>query len=136
MKEVNSLLIKALLKLAEEKGEFHKTIREYLDHMLPMIKNYIRSIDSQRDCIYAIEEFFLLNNNYKPVILTKIIDYLYDKNILEEDLIISWYKQPQSLPDHEIKEQTNLRAQKEIKLFIKWLEEAEEEDDDETSDED
>lgn len=127
MKEVNSNLIKALLKLAEEKDNFDKAVREYFDHMLPMIKNYIRSIDSQKDCIYAIEEFFLLNNQYKPATFTKILDYLYDNNVLEEDLIISWFKKPQSLPDHEIEEQQTLRSQKEIRLFIKWLEEAEEE---------
>lgn len=132
MNEVNSLVIKAILKLAQKDDKDFLTLVKYqLKHLLPLVQNYIRSVESQNDCIYALEEFYLSNENIlTSLIFTKIIQYLYDENILDEDVILSWYFKPKILEDHETIEQKKLRSEKEITLFVKWLNEAEEESSD------
>lgn len=131
MNEVNSLVLKAILKLTHQaEGEFLVVLKEHMKYMLPVLKNYIRSFESQNDCIYSIEEFYLNNEDtIKPVIFAKIIQYLYNQNVLSEEIILPWFNNPNSLPDHEIEDQKRLRSQKELILFVKWLSEAEEESD-------
>lgn len=133
MKEVNSLVLKAILKLAQqENADYYTTLNEYIKYLLPLIKNYIRSLESQKDCIYSIEEFCLNHEDIlTPRVFIKIIQFLYDQNVLDEELIINWFSKPSSLPDHEVEDQKRLRSQKEVRLFMKWLNEAEEESSDE-----
>lgn len=138
--EVNALVIKALLNLARNSNQqqqgnsnhhFLQTINSNLKYGLPIIRNYIKSISSQNDCIYAVEEFQLQNKeSISSLYLVKIIEFLYEENILEEDLILKWFYRPKSLSNHLTSEQETLRKSKEIGLFIKWLEEAEEESSD------
>lgn len=142
--EVNALVIKALLNLArnsnnQQQGNsnhhFLQTINSNLKYGLPIIRNYIKSISSQNDCIYAVEEFQLQNKeSISSLYLVKIIEFLYEENILEEDLILKWFYRPKSLSNHLTSEQETLRKSKEIGLFIKWLEEAEEESSDDDDD--
>lgn len=136
MKDVNALVLRAILKLAHQaEGEFFATLKVHMKTMLPVIQNYIRSVESQNDCIYSIEEFYLNNEEtVTPVALTKIIKYLYDQSVLEEGVILKWFNKPNSLPDHVVEDQQRLRSKKELILFTKWLAEAEEES--ESSDED
>lgn len=134
--EVNSLVIKAVLNLALNSDEnFSSTIKSNLKYGLPIIQNYIKSISSQNDCIYSIEEFQLQNKELVTSLhLIKIIKFLYEENVLEEDLILKWFYKPKSLSDHVTSEQETLRKSKEVGLFIKWLEEAEEESTDDQDD--
>lgn len=131
MNEVNSLVLKAILKLTHQAGgDFLVTLKEHMKYMLPVIQNYIRSDESQKDCIYSLEEFYLSNDDtIKPVVFVKILQYLYDKNVLSEETILPWFNEPDYLPEHEVKDQKRLRGQKELILFTKWLSEAEEESD-------
>lgn len=123
--EVNSLVIKAVLNLAlNSDGNFSSTVKSNLKYGLPIIQNYIKSISSQNDCIYSIEEFQLQNKELVTSLhLIKIIKFLYEENVLEEDLILKWFYKPKSLSDHVTSEQETLRKSKEVGLFIKWLEE-------------
>ena len=57
----------------------------------------------------------------------KIIHHLYEKDVLEEELILNWFNQPCSLPDNEIEDQERLRSQKAVISYINWFNEAEEE---------
>ncbi|KAH9414859.1 DnaJ sub C member 3, partial [Dermatophagoides pteronyssinus] len=108
--EVNALVIKALLNLArnsnnQQQGNsnhhFLQTINSNLKYGLPIIRNYIKSISSQNDCIYAVEEFQLQNKeSISSLYLVKIIEFLYEENILEEDLILKWFYRPKSLSNH------------------------------------
>ncbi|KAH9529784.1 DnaJ sub C member 3, variant 4 [Dermatophagoides farinae] len=134
--EVNSLVIKAVLNLAlNSDGNFSSTVKSNLKYGLPIIQNYIKSISSQNDCIYSIEEFQLQNKELVTSLhLIKIIKFLYEENVLEEDLILKWFYKPKSLSDHVTSEQETLRKSKEVGLFIKWLEEAEEESTDDQDD--
>lgn len=130
MKDVNSLVIKAILNLAcqSEDKDYFSVVKSHLNHLLPLVRNYIRSDESQNDCIYALEEYCLNNESIlTPMNFIKIIQYLYDNSVLDEDIIVSWFKEPKMLPDHETEDQKKLRSRKEVILFIKWLLEAEEE---------
>ncbi|KAI7692881.1 40S ribosomal protein S19 [Sarcoptes scabiei] len=133
VKEVNSIVTRALLNLSlTAQKNLYPILKSNLDYGLPIIQNYIKSNESQNNCLYTIEEFHLNNRDrVTSIILVKIIQYLYEKNVLEEDIILDWFYKPNILPDHERAEQTMLRSYKEIQLFIKWLEEAEVETSDE-----
>lgn len=141
MNEVNSLVVKAILKLIQNDGDdFFETLKNHMKYMLLVIKNYIRcnNVDSQNDCIYTIEEFFLNNEEtLKYIDFSKTIQFLYNENVLDEEVIFAWFYKPKSLPDHELEDQKQFRSQKQIILLINWLKEAEEESsDDDDEDED
>lgn len=133
MKDLNALVMKAILDLPETDytlSAYFSQLKPILDHLLPLIKNYIKSKDSQKDCISSIEEYSLQRTRrLSPSELIKIINYLYDEEVLNEDVITSWYKKAEPLPEFTLSEQNKLREHKAIKLFVKWLEEAEEESD-------
>ena len=62
MKEVNTLLIKVILKMPLENQEKELTAQEYLSSVKknlvffhPLLVNYIRSVESQLDCLSSVE---------------------------------------------------------------------------------
>lgn len=137
IKEVNSLVIKAILKLSQKSlndsaspQEFVKALHSSLQYFNPLLSNYIKSASSQMDCLLAIEEFMGCNKEFSPAFV-KILSILYDKNILSETAILKWHGI--SSPDLS-SEQVLLRKQADG--FVKWLQEAEEESTDESSSED
>ena len=131
MKDLNALVIKAILDLPEcddSPSAYFSRLKPTLDHLLPLIRNYIKSKDSQNDCITSIEEYSLVNvQRINSLVFVKLINYLYDKEVLKEDIIIEWYQNPKPLVEFDLEEQEQLRAQKPIQGFVQWLEEAEEE---------
>lgn len=129
MNVVNSFVIKVLLQITLKlEGNFFANFKSNLIYCLPIIQNYIKSRSSQNDCIYTLEEFLLNNEDHVSCLnFVKIIQYFYQENILEEEIILNWFYKAENLPDHGTEEQAKLRKSKEIQLFIKWLEEAEEE---------
>lgn len=129
MNIVNSFVIKVLLQITMKiDGNFFANLKSNLIYCLPIIQNYIKSNSSQNDCIYTLEEFILNNEaNVSYLTFVKIIQFFYQENILEEEIILNWFYEAENLPDHDTEEQAKLRKSKEIQLFIKWLEEAEEE---------
>lgn len=65
MKEVNTLLIKVILKMPLENQEKELSAQEYLSSVKknlvffhPLLVNYIRSVESQMDCLSSIEVLF------------------------------------------------------------------------------
>ncbi|XP_054162967.1 translation initiation factor eIF-2B subunit epsilon-like [Oppia nitens] len=138
MKDLNILVMKAILDLpncAENTDNainanayFDDQLKPCLVHLLPLIKNYIKSQDSQNDCIDAIEEYCLLSDQGINVsILAKTLHYLYFEDVLKEDTILEWHKNAKPLAELSFADQENLRKQKIVLGLIKWLEEAEEE---------
>jgi translation initiation factor eIF-2B subunit epsilon len=126
MKEVNMKVIAAILELPNIEKELsaQELLAKQLPlltQLLPLIKNYIKNMESQLDCLAALEEY-CYNHPTTVQILSKVISVLYDKDVLSEEAILRWFKQ-----DNE----DNLEEHKEIREkvypLIKWLQEAEEE---------
>lgn len=143
--EVNILVIQALLHLPDQlkgrfEGDFFSQLKSIFTIFLNLIKNYIKSHDSQVMCLQALEQFSL---NRKEMMTTprlcKLIMMLYEEDVLEDEAIIDWYSNVRPLPqllvfgDESVEADAQVKLRKEDVLvkFIKWLEEAEEESDSE-----
>ena len=124
--------------LDDEKSYF-AALQTALQHCLPLFKHYVNSKDSQRDCLLALENYLLVSDNslFSTSILIRMLNYLYDEDVLSEEAILQWYKEPQLFPEmfHQIEDEdrNSLRQNRALKTFVQWLLEAEEEssDDDE-----
>lgn len=143
MNDLNKLVIKVILDLpdsgsSDSSGKstsaYIERLVPILNHLLPLIQNYIKSRESQFDCITSIEEHCLLKaERMTPIVFVKLVNYLYDKDVVKEDVILEWYRKVIPLAEFDHREQQELRSSKAVQGFIKWLEEAEEES---SSDED
>ena len=123
-------------KRCDDNKSISVKVEDVVNQFLPLIKNYIKTQNSQKDCLLSLEEFTLSNINTTSMnLLTKMISFLYEKEILEEDVILNWYESPSTISsllfdiEYDIKDQTFLRQQKSILTFVQWLKEAEEESD-------
>lgn len=144
------MIIKAVLDLPnvlEEppvEGTYVQQIRSILKTFVDLVKNYIRSDDSQRECLQAMEQYCLLApkragraSEFTPTTLTVLVKWLYDEDVLSEESILAWFLKPNTLPHllleevevaHE--EQLKLRKQPPLIKLVNWLKEAEEESSD------
>ncbi|KAK7603353.1 hypothetical protein V9T40_003352 [Parthenolecanium corni] len=122
--EVNFNVIRAILNInlsdAGNAKQMWQHMESKLKYFLPIIRNYIKDSRAQRDCLAALEDVTASYGQLKMV-LVKIINYMYDKDVLAEEAIVAWYNE---LSNEEIK--TCLLS------FIQWLNEAEEESDEES----
>lgn len=128
MKELNMLVVKAILEIHAARFKKQSNLTEYLTQLvnlftklLPFIQNYIKNTSSQMDLLSALQEYFEANDNYSTVFV-KILQFFYGKDILSEEVILSWYEEYGSSVAENSK---NIRDK--IFPFIKWLQEAEEE---------
>ncbi|GBM84120.1 Translation initiation factor eIF-2B subunit epsilon [Araneus ventricosus] len=123
IKEVNTLLLKALLKLPLESGQvstpqqYLSSIKPSLQFFHPLVSKYIRSAESQLDCLSSIEDFMKSNEDISPALI-KVIHFWYDKELLKESVIIKWFKDLSPESD---------KVRKQATTFITWLQTADEE---------
>lgn len=87
MKEVNTLLIKAILKIPLENQEEELSAQQYLNIMKkylqffhPLISNYIKSAESQLDCLTSVEviiilSLFILVFMYICIVLNAVLSF-------------------------------------------------------------
>ncbi|XP_054276313.1 translation initiation factor eIF-2B subunit epsilon-like [Macrosteles quadrilineatus] len=125
MSEVNFHVVRALLTLPAPDGHSWQHLVTRLTYFMPILTNYIRSQTAQKDCLLAIEDVAGSNPEIFAV-LVKIIHWLYEQDILSEDNILNWYKNPSVDADPE----NSKRVRQQVAPFIRWLEEAEEDEDD------
>lgn len=133
VRDVNMNLVRAMLQIESSKIDSTNTkqLLQYtnskLNYFMPLIENYIKSSDAQKDCLSAIE---IHATNYNATrteeeyeallkIVPKILHFFYDKNVIEENEICSWHKR---IETRELKDA--------LTPFITWLQEADEESDD------
>ncbi|CAL5185651.1 unnamed protein product [Lathyrus oleraceus] len=90
-----------------------------------VLKSYLNDMDEQIEVILKFEEMCLESAKEFAPLFTKILHYLYNEDIVEEDAILSWEDEKKDA-DESDKVFVN-QAQK----LIQWLKEAPEEDDDE-----
>lgn len=123
--EVNQNLIRAILNIGScvENPSIKNILlhtQSKLKYFMPLLRNYIKNADAQRDCLIAIEDVVNSDSNLRTI-LPKIMHFLYDKEILNEEIIFMWYKNLSSEDHVELK--------RVLASFINWLNEAEEESD-------
>lgn len=99
--------------------DFYKELKQYCG----LFKGLVVSDKLQIEFINKIQEFCYDNINFLKT-FQKIIFMLYNGNVIEEEAIVSWYKQ-----HHSSKGQMQFLSQ--MEKMVHWLENAEEEDSDE-----
>ncbi|XP_031572968.1 translation initiation factor eIF-2B subunit epsilon-like [Actinia tenebrosa] len=138
-RDVNQSMVKALLETSlpdntMDKRSQAKSLKKTLDHLKPLMEKYIRDADGQKDLIIYAEEFFALNK-WCNAMLQIYLNHLYNVDLLEETVILSWHANPGVHDDHVVESQKKLLRER-VLPFIKWLKEAEEESEDEDEDDD
>jgi len=126
IKDLNGLLMKTILTLPLRSqgnaAQYFMQFKTNAVRFLPLLKNYFRSRDSQRDLLGAVEEASCSSD----VILSsvaKVVHLLYDEelDVLSEQVILEWWSQ--------LKDRTPA-VHRNLEKFIQWLNTAEEEDSD------
>ncbi|KAE8740661.1 hypothetical protein FOCC_FOCC013809 [Frankliniella occidentalis] len=123
MREVNLLVVKAILNLPES-DSYLTQLWQMLTYFMPILKNYIKNPVAQIDCLQALKEVAGAESEMLSGVV-KFLKVLYDQDILSEELILKWHSDLKT--DPESKDLCRVAAP-----FIKWLEEAEEESEEES----
>lgn len=121
LNEVNFYVVKAALNLpavldSTEPIKGFMQVYAYLGEKV--IKNYIKGDSSQNDCLNAIVECCEEHEKMKQKLM-HFVKFMYDRDVLTEDGIVSWYEDVESE-----------WVRKALQPMIKWLEEAESEESD------
>jgi translation initiation factor eIF-2B subunit epsilon len=122
LNEVNFFVVKASLTLpivveSVDPIDGFKQVYTYLGENV--FKNYIKGNSAMVDCLNAIIECCEENEKIK-LKLVKILHFLYNEDILSDDVIVSWYE------DIDVD-----WVKKSLAKFIEWLEQESEEESDE-----
>nr|XP_018670398.1 translation initiation factor eIF-2B subunit epsilon-like isoform X2 [Ciona intestinalis] len=131
VKDVVQTVTKSLLEIATEKTandptQYFTNLKMILTHYVPLLLNYNKNGSSQLDCIYSLEGF-ALNSEATMNCLVKVLMFLYENDVLSEEVILHWNSNPRD--NSGTFSPANVREK--VKKFIEWLEEAEEEDSEE-----
>ncbi|XP_052280601.1 translation initiation factor eIF-2B subunit epsilon-like [Dreissena polymorpha] len=141
IKELTGLVVKVLLDQPFSENpslsgaQALKVLTDSLKRHLMVLKNYIKNEESQRQCLEAIEDFASASSAHLQLV-TKVIHFLYEADVLLEQTILKWYRQVPSnrnrgnnSDDEDLEDRDNKHAEvrKQVAPLIKWLEEADEE---------
>lgn len=128
LSEVNFYVVKAILSLrhitAANANNLIGAINQVLTHLGPVFKNYIRGDDAMMDCLKAVEECCQQNETIQAKV-AQIFHYLYNKEMVNEESILSFYEQL----DEEA-----IWLKSALKKLVDWLEASSEEESEEESD--
>ncbi|KAK7337851.1 hypothetical protein VNO77_18438 [Canavalia gladiata] len=89
-----------------------------------VLTSYLTDIDEQIEVILKFEEMCLESAKEFAPLFTRILHYLYNEDIVEEDAILSWEDEKKGA------DETDKVFVKQAQKLIQWLKEAPEEDDD------
>ncbi|ELU00049.1 hypothetical protein CAPTEDRAFT_153443 [Capitella teleta] len=133
IKEVNMLVTQGVLDLPLKDMEDmppqqRRVSLSYANFkkFLPLLRNYIKNAESQLNCLLSIEDLCSKKSVLMQVFM-KLIHMLYETEVLAEEVITTWY-------NTKTEDANGLKCRKEIGPFVKWLQEAEEESDEDESD--
>lgn len=107
-----------------------KNVQAVLTKWKKVLKSYLNDMDEQIEVILKFEEMCLESAKEYAPLFTKILHYMYNEDIIEEDAILSWEDEKKEA------DESDKVFVKQAQAFIQWLKEAPEEDDDEDDDDD
>lgn len=122
-----------------EKPNYWLTLKSTLDQISQFIlKNYMKTTNEQAQMTLLNEINSICLKQIQPIgeRILNILDYLYDKDVLDEQWILKWYRNKQvKLEQNElvIKPEEKIYYDK-LKEFVQWLENAESDDDEDDDD--
>lgn len=108
---------------------FDESILEQLDEHLGLLAKLIDGkSDYEKAFLGGLERFLGLDKPALIPTLPKILVKLYDKELVSEDIILSWGSK---VSKKYVPKDVSKKVRKAAKPFLQWLQEAEEESDDE-----
>ncbi|KAL3266920.1 hypothetical protein HHI36_011070 [Cryptolaemus montrouzieri] len=116
VKEVNFNVVKAILHMYLRQPTGQRYFSQLLSYFSPILKNYIRNEVAMVDCLQAIQDAAITNEEIKENWVLFVLKWFYSKDHLSEEAILKWGKTLDS--------KTKFAGQ--VKPFLEWLEEAEE----------
>lgn len=127
--QVIQSVLTSILTIAEGSGEGAKLlaqVKKLVGQFTDLIGKYVRSPLSQADCLKALEVHTKGHKETFLPILAKLVQVLYDVELVSEEAVLVWYQK--AITDSDLK--------KKVKPFVEWLQEEDEESseqDDESS---
>ncbi|KAL1828028.1 hypothetical protein ACET3Z_006440 [Daucus carota] len=128
-----SALFYSVMKLALDMqhntaSELFTNVAKVLAKWKTLLKSYLLTIDEEIEVIMKFEDICMGSAREYSVLFEQILHLLYDKEIIQEEAILSWAS------EKEEAEESDKVFVKKCEKFIRWLNEAseeEEEDEDE-----
>jgi acetyltransferase-like isoleucine patch superfamily enzyme len=122
-----------------EKPNYWNTLKLTMDQITQFIlKNYMKTTNEHAQMTLLNELNSICLKHVQPIgeRIVNILNYLYEKDVIDEQWIIKWYKNKQEKIDKNellIKPEEKIYYDK-LKEFVEWLQTAESDDDDEEED--
>lgn len=131
MEDIPSAVIKAIVEgpensTAEQAGELLLYVKNAVSYFESLLRHYIRGAESQTSVLQTLAECAEQQANIMTI-LTKVVLFLYDADVIEEGPIASWYLKLQSA-EHGLSPAKQQEVLSRMKPVIEWLENAEEEE--------
>nr|GLL39516.1 translation initiation factor eIF-2B subunit epsilon-like [Ipomoea trifida]GMD55934.1 translation initiation factor eIF-2B subunit epsilon-like [Ipomoea batatas] len=105
--------------------ELVKNVATVFTKWAKLLKYYLPSIDEEIEVILKFEELCLESAKEYYPLFEKILDFLYDKEIIREEAILKWASEKEGA------EESDKVFVKQSEKFIQWLKEAPEESEEE-----
>lgn len=122
-----------------EKINYYNTLELTMDKISKSIlKHYLKVTNEQAQLLLLSELDLICLKQIQPIgeRIHKILAYLYDNDVIDEEWILKWYNgQQQKIRNNEliVKPEENTYYNK-LKEFVEWLQNAESEEDDDDDD--
>ncbi|KAF7086826.1 hypothetical protein CFC21_090086 [Triticum aestivum] len=124
-----SIMRGALVAAQSTNDNLLKTTADALAKWKDLLRNYTKTVDEEMEILLKFEEMCQdITKEFSPL-FSKILPYLYDKDVVSEDAILRWAEEKENA------DESDKVFVKQSDAFIKWLKEAEEEEDEEDEDE-
>lgn len=123
-----SALFYSMMKLAIETphsstSELYANATSVIGTWKRLLKSYLPSVDEEIEVILKFEEMCLESAKEFSSIFAKILHLLYEADILQEEAILNWASEKEGA------DESDKFFLKQSEIFIKWLNEASEEED-------
>ncbi|XP_074589668.1 translation initiation factor eIF2B subunit epsilon-like [Curcuma longa] len=110
-------------------SELYQNIAKEINKWKDLLKHYLKSVDEEIEVILKFEEICLETATGLAPLFSIILSYLYEKDLLSEDAILSWASEKEGA------DESDKIFVKQSESFITWLKEASEEEDEDNGDE-
>lgn len=132
--ELCSTVVKAMLEISVKdesrpKQDIVKELDSVIKELKGLLMKYFSSVEDQIHAITAAEEFFSTRLDLGAIFAT-YLHKMYGFDLIDENVILKWYKTPPQGDMFEVDNYQQLRENATLGKFVTWLQEAEEEESD------
>lgn len=117
-----SIMKSALVAAQSTNDTLAKTTSEALDKWKDLLRNYTKTVDEEMEILLKFEEMCQETTKEFSELFPQILQFLYDTEVVTEDAILRWEE------EKEHADESDRVYVKMSQAFIKWLKEAEEEE--------